>query len=93
MGHAVEPLIDGAGKLAMTGDAELCQRLQPSLKLGELGVAVARLTPPPAHMHRDDDDQNQERKHGEPKQSEQDQHGVKCDAPHLEGVEGHGTKL
>ena len=93
MGHAVEPLVDGAGQLAVTRDADLGERLQPDLELGKLGIAVPRVAPPPAHMHRDDDDQDEEGKHREPEQSEQDQHGVEGNTPHLEGVEGHGKNL
>ena len=52
-----------------------------------------RLAPPPAHMHRDDDDQHQQRKRREPEQSKQDQHGVERDAPHLDGLKGHGENL
>ena len=84
MGHAVEPLVDGAGELAVTADADLGKRLEPHFQLGELGVALLRLAPPPAHMHRDDDDQHQQGKRREPEQSKQDQHGVERDAPHLD---------
>ena len=84
MGHAVEPFVDGAGKLAVTADADLGERLEPHFQLGELGVALMRLAPPPAHMHRDDDDQHQQGKRREPEQSKQDQHGVERDAPHLD---------
>ena len=84
MGHAVEPFVDGSGKLAVTRDADLCERLEPHFQLGELGVALVRLTPPPAHMHRYDDDQHQQGKRREPEQSKQDQHGVERDAPHLD---------
>ena len=93
MGHAVEPLVDGAGELAVTRDADLGERLEPDLELGKLGIAVPRVAPPPAHMHRDDDDQDEEGKHREPEQSEQDQHGVEGNTPQLEGVEGHGKNL
>ncbi len=93
MRHAVEPLVDGAGELAMAGDADLGERLQPAFELGEPGVALARLAPPTAHMHRDDDDQHEESKHDEPEQSEQNRHGVEREAPNLESVEGHGLKL
>ena len=41
MRHAVEPLIDGAGDVALARDADLGEALQAALELGKLRVACA----------------------------------------------------
>ena len=67
MGHAVEPLVDGAGELAVTGDAELGQASAPPLQ-PEAGVALARLPPPAAHMQGDYGHQHDQGEDHEPEQ-------------------------
>ena len=86
VGHAVEALIDGAGEVAVPRDAELGEGLEPPFQLGELGVLLARIAPPPAHMHGDDDHQHHEREHREAKQPEQDKDGVERVGPHPQWV-------
>ena len=93
MRHAVEPFVDGAGEVAVARDADLGQRLQTPLQLGEMGVMRRRLTASPAHMQGDDRDQHEENQHREPEQRKQDQHGVERDAPHPESIQSHGAKL
>ena len=47
MRHAVEPLVDGAGDVALARDADLGEALQAPLQLGKLGGLRRRLAPPP----------------------------------------------
>ena len=51
MRHAVEPLINGAGDVALACDADLGEALQSPLELGKLGSLGRRLSPPTLHMH------------------------------------------
>ncbi|ODS01646.1 hypothetical protein AUC69_05070 [Methyloceanibacter superfactus] len=62
VGHAVEPLVDGPRQLAVTADADLGQGLQPHLELAHLSVAGGRFALAPAHMHDEDDGEQQQRK-------------------------------
>ena len=93
MGHAVEPLVDRAGKLPVAVDADLGQRLEPHLQLPELSVAGGNLVLPPAHMHHEDDGQDDERKDGEARKRKQNDYGIERDAPHLQGLKGHGKNI
>ena len=43
MRHAVEPLINGAGDVALACDADLGEALQAPLELGKLGSLGRRL--------------------------------------------------
>ena len=77
--------IDGAGEIAVPRDAELGEGLEPSFQLGKLGVLLARVAPPPSHMHGDDDHQHHEREHREAEQREQDKDGVELRRAHPYG--------
>ena len=73
MRHAVEPLIDGAGDVALARHADLGEALQAPFELGKLGGLRLRLAPPPAHMHDQRNGEREQRQHGErrPAQAEQ----------------------
>jgi hypothetical protein len=93
MGHAVEPLVDGAGDVALARDTDLGEGLQAPLKLGKLGDLGLGPAPPPAHMHNERNGESDERKDGEACERKQNEDGVERDAPHSYGVESHGENL
>ncbi len=93
MGHAVEPLVDGTGDVALPRDADFGEGLQAPLELGELGRLRLNLPPPPFHVHHQRDgerDQRQDRKAGE---REQNEDGIEREAADCDGRKGHGENL
>ncbi len=93
MGHAVEPLIDGAGDVALTRHADLGEGLQPPLELGQLARMRLGLAPPPAHMHDQRDGERNQRQDGKPCQHKQNKDRIERDAPDLKRLHGHGENL
>jgi hypothetical protein len=93
MRHAVEPLIDGAGDVALARDADLREGLQATFELVELRGLRLDLAPPPFHMHDQGDGERNQRKHGKSREREQDNDRVERDAPNLDGLQGHGENL
>ena len=89
MGHAVEPLVDGAGDVALPRHADLGEGLQAALQLGQLGGLRLGLAPPAPHMHDQRDGERDQRQHGEAAERQHDQNGIERDAPHLNRVQGH----
>ena len=80
MGHAVEPLIDGAGKLAMAADADLGEASAAGLSARRAGLRSRRLAPaagPYAPRRRPPARAAQAPRTRQPKQ---DQHGVERDS-------------
>ncbi len=93
MGHAVEPLVDGARDVALAGDADLGEGLQASLELGKLARLRLRLAPPSPHMHDQRDGKRDQREDGEAGERKQDEDGIERDAAESDGLQGHGENL
>ena len=93
LGHAVEPLVDGARDVALARDADLGEALQTPFQLGKLGGLHFRLAPSPAHMHEERNGEHDERKNGEPPERKKRKHGVDGDAPDPYGLQDHPAKI
>ena len=85
MGHAVEPLVDRPGDVALARHADLGEALQAALQFGQLGGLGLGLPPPPAHMHGQGDCQRDQRQDREAGQRQPGEDRVEGDVPHLNG--------
>ena len=88
MRHAVEPLVDRPGDVALPGDADLGEALQAALQLGKLAGLRLGLPPPPAHMHDQRDGERDQREDGQPRQRKQNEHGIERDGRRPEWAPG-----
>ena len=93
VGHAVEPLVDGARDIALARDADLGEAVQTPLQLGKLGGLRLRVAPAPAHMHDQRNGERDEGKDGETRQRKQRKHGVEDDAPDPDRLQDHPAKI
>ena len=93
MGHAVEPLVDGAGDVALAGHADLGEGLQPPFELGQLGGLRLGLAPPSLHMHDQRDGERDQRQDGKRGQRQHDKDRVEREAPDPDGLHGHGENV
>ena len=93
MGHAVEPLVDGAGKLAVAADADLGEGLQPHLHFGQVLLLRARLAPPSGKMHECHNDQRDQRQRHEAAKGKKHEQGIERDAAQPQRFECHVAKI
>lgn len=93
MGHAVEPLVHGAGDIALARDADLGEGLQAPFELGKLGGLRLGFAPPPAHMHDERDGERDQRKNGEARQRKHDENRLERNAADPDGLHDHGAKI
>ena len=93
MGHAVEPLVDGAGDVALARHADLGETLQAPLELGQLGGLRLGLAPPSPHMHDQRDGESDQRQDGKRGERQHDEDRVEREGADLNGLQGHGRTV